>query len=140
MRFSFKTIVLLLLIASVIAAVASCTRKTQQAVRNSYAVWWVADMVVEHLDANAGEWPKGWGDLKDDYQLLVGTSEPAWSFEELQSRVEVKWDARPDELVQQAGDGIPAFRVIWLSDGTDSHWSGREPNQIVLDYLIDNQN
>ena len=103
---------------------------------NSYAVWWVANMVVEHMKANNNQWPKNWDELRDDYQTRTERSGEPWSFEELAGRTNIDWQTDPADLLVKSGDHQTAqFRVITLSDGTDSHWQGREPNQIILKYL-----
>ena len=109
--------------------------RSMDGVRDAYAVWWVANMVVEHLKANGDAWPKNWEDLRDDYQTCVKRSGQPWSFEELRSRVAVDWQADPSELAVLAnGRSIPPFRVIWLTDGTINYWEHAEPNQIIADY------
>jgi hypothetical protein len=96
----------------------------------------LADMVVEHLKASGGDWPQNWDELRDDYQICVQRSGQPWSFEELQRRVVVDWQANPIELAALADrEIVPPFRVIWLSDGSNSHWEQNEPNQIIADYL-----
>lgn len=106
--------------------------------RNAYAVWWVADMVVEHLRANEQEWPRSWEDLQDDYETCVSRSGQPWTFEQLRSRVTVDFNADVEKLRASAKeDSEPDFRVIWLSDGRDDHLGRREPNTIIFDYLRD---
>ena len=51
------------------------------------------------------------------------------------SRVEIDWDANPIELLPISDDSTVTLRVIWLRNGSDAHWSGREPNTMILDYL-----
>src|SRR3954452_23982693 len=59
-----------------------------------------------------------------------------WTFEELRSRVEVDWDADPSVLSEmKLTDNQPPFRVIWLRDGSEAYWSGKEPNRLIWDYL-----
>jgi hypothetical protein len=135
MRQHFGKFIVLLVTSMVIAGVL-LLRHTDTVLRNSYAQWWVADMVVLHLEANDQKWPKSWDELRDDYETCVRRSGPAWSYEELTSGVMIDWDADPLSLksaVQQAGR--PPFRVLWLSDGSSSHWESREPNQIIWEYL-----
>lgn len=113
--------------------------RVNQGIRNSYAVWWVADMVVEHLKANDNQWPQNWDDLRDDYETCIERSGQPWSFAELSSRTQIDWQADPRQLLTQSkGDQTAQFRVVTLSDGTDSHWQSREPNQIILKYLRSN--
>lgn len=104
---------------------------------NAYAVEWVAELVVQHMDANDGAWPRDWDELRDDYQTLTEDLGSTWSFEELQSRVAIDWQADPATLIDQASATVDVpFNVIWLQDGSSDHWVGREPNQVVLDYLL----
>ena len=136
MRFKIRTLLILVALAAVAAFIISGTLQIKNTIRNGYSQWWVADMVVQHLDANSNQWPRNWDDLRDDYQTCVTNARAQpWEFRELQSRVEIDWGANPDELLDQQTDGAPNFRAIWLADGTRSSWGGREPNQIVLDYL-----
>jgi hypothetical protein len=94
-------------------------------------------MVVMHMQANDGQWPANWDDLRDDYQTCVERSGKPWTFTELSQRVVVDWEADPHQLLKQSmGHETAPFRVITLSDGTTSHWDSHEPNQIVFDYLL----
>ncbi|MEK6234821.1 MAG: hypothetical protein N2C14_08920, partial [Planctomycetales bacterium] len=111
--------------------------KIDAVIRNAYAVWWVADMIIVYMEDNDNAWPQGWDDLHKPYEKLVERSRRAWTFEELRARVEVDWDADPSVLADASPvEGEPPFRVIWLRDGTSSHWSGREPNRMILDHLL----
>ena len=111
-------------------------REVSNGIHNRYAVWWVADMVVEHMEANDGRWPQRWEDLLDDYETCVARSGRPWTFEELRSRVVVDWQADPAQLTAVARQAdAPSFRIIWLADGSSSHYQDHEPNQIVCDYL-----
>ncbi len=122
--------------AAVIALGVSFAYRFNQSIRGAYAVWWVADMCIEYMDANNGNWPRKWGDLRDDYQICIMRSGQPWTFDELSSRVEIDWKTEPKEL-RDASIGLdaPEFRVIWLRDGTNAHWAHQEPNQKVLNYL-----
>jgi len=125
----------IVLILSVIAIGFWTTYSVDKTVRGAYAVWWVADMCIEHMEANDGKWPENWDELRDDYQTCVDRSGQPWTFDELASQVEMDWDANPIELVPLADDSAVELRVIWLSNGSDAHWAGREPNQKIVDYL-----
>ncbi len=91
---------IVVVIAALISLGLSYANRVAQSISGSYAVWWVADMVVEHLDANDGEWPKNWNALRDDYQTCVKRSGRPWEFEQLRTRVAVDWDANPKKLIQ----------------------------------------
>ncbi len=106
-------------------------------VRDAYAVWWAADLVVAHMEANNDQWPKGWDELRADYDTCVKRSRSqSWSFEELKSKVCIDWSADPSELSKSVvGSEKPQFRVIWLRDGSKACWAAYEPNEIIADYL-----
>jgi hypothetical protein len=105
-------------------------------VPDAYSAWWVAGLVIEYMDSHDGKWPKSWNDLQGPYELATKKFGQPWKFEDLQRRVEVDWNADPSVLVhvKPAGD-LPPFHVIWLRDGSNVHWEGREPNRMIWDYL-----
>ncbi|WP_339744395.1 hypothetical protein [uncultured Rubinisphaera sp.] len=110
--------------------------QANQTIRNAYAVWWVADMVIEHLKANEDRWPADWDDLRDDYETCIRRSGKPWTFEELRSRVVIDFEADVSELKEKSKNSEqPEFRVIWLSDGSATHWSHQEPNTKLLQYF-----
>jgi hypothetical protein len=111
-------------------------RRTAETVRDAYAAEWVAGMVVEHMRTNGGAWPRGWDDLRAPYESVAARAGRPWSFEQLRERVEVDWAADPARLADAPDGGPgPPFRVIWLRNGGDAHWQGREPNRVVLEHL-----
>ncbi len=131
-----KKILLVLAIAAVVGLTVGgiMFHRAMEATRDAYAVWWVAGMVVEHLDANDNNWPTGWSDLQDDYQTCIARSGQPWTFEELRERVEIDWSTDPDDLLAKSRAGEP-IRVIRLRNGKNTHWDGLQPNEIVLNYL-----
>ena len=118
----------------------SVYRTVYVVVPDAYAQWWVADMVIEHMERNDGAWPKSWDDLREPYTICAGRSGPSWSFDELRERVEVDFNTDPDQLIAAASDASPPFRVIYLRSGGQHHWEGREPNQMILSYLNERSN
>lgn len=117
--------------------------------RDAYAVWWTADLVIEHMEKNHGDWPRSWDDLRSTgeqaYKGTVSTNRdgtviaefrPRDTINELQQRVEIDWKADPKELAKaDFKEKGPPFRVIWLRSGKSRHYSGKEPNQMILEYL-----
>jgi hypothetical protein len=118
-------------------------------VPNAYAVWWTADLVIDHMEKHQGAWPRSWEELRATsghaYKGTVSTNldgamiaefRPRASIEELQQRVEIDWTADPSQLVKadfkRSG---PPFRVIWLRNGKSTHYSGKEPNAMILEFL-----
>ncbi len=124
------------IVAATLAIAAYCAYSFNQKVRNSYAVWWAADMIIEHMIANDNQWPTSWEDLHDDYQTCVKRSGEPWTFDEIRTRVSIDFTVNGKELTASAETlNRPAFRVIWLSDGTESHLQSHEPNTMILNYL-----
>jgi hypothetical protein len=122
---------------------------THVIVPNAYAVWWTADLVIEHMEKHHGAWPRSWDELRatseQAYKGTVSTNldgtmiaefRPRASIEELQQRVEIDWTADPNQLVKAdfKTSGAP-FRVIWLRNGKSTHYSGKEPNEMILEFL-----
>ncbi|MBN9690044.1 MAG: hypothetical protein J0M24_07375 [Verrucomicrobia bacterium] len=125
-------------------------RQVQEVTRNAYAVWWTADLVIEHLEKHEGSWPRNWEELRATHDLaytgLASTnrSDGAWvaefrprdTIDELKERVEIDWSANPQELVTaKEPEKGPPFRVIWLKNGKSTHYRGKEPNEMILEYL-----
>ena len=117
-------------------AVVLIYRHIDTTIRNSYAQWWVANMVTLHLDVNEQQWPRSWSDLRDDYDVCTERSGKPWTFEELSERVTVDWRVETDTLRSLTSNSDrPPFRVIWLSDGSSTHWESLEPNAMIAEYL-----
>ena len=107
-------------------------------VPNAYAMDWGAAMVIEYMKSNQNEWPSSWEDLRAPYETLAAPQNYPWSFEEIQQRLTIDWKVDPNELATANPDSNgPPFRVIWLSDGSESHWQGAEPNHSILEYLME---
>jgi hypothetical protein len=125
-----------LLVASVLIVFLACWQ-FDNAVRNYYAQWWVADMVTLHLDANHQQWPRSWDDLVDDYEVCVARSGRPWSFEELSERVVVDWNTETQYLrtIPPQRGRPPLFRVIWARYGSTAPLGRKEPNTIIAEYL-----
>ena len=123
--------------------------QVSQVSRNAYAVWWTADLVIDHMEKHGGSWPRSWDQLRlTSDQAYKGTAStnrdgtrivefrPRDTIDELKQRVEIDWKADPKTLAnadfKRTG---PPFRVIWLRIGRSTHYSGKEPNDMVLEYL-----
>lgn len=106
-------------------------------IRDMYAVWWVGDMIVLHLEKTEDHWPRCWDDLKDDYDTCVARAGQPWTFQELRDRVEIDWKANVDDLraVPPDSSGDVPFRVVRLRSGRKGYWAGREPNRMIHRYL-----
>jgi hypothetical protein len=146
-----RLIVCLLCIAVAIAACSGIVfvRAVLDVPRQAYAVWWTADLVIAYMESHDGAWPRNWEDLRAlaeptpevnqtaeaDGRVIV-EFRPNAGIEELQNLVEIDWGADPDELLKAPrNEAGPPFRVIYLRNGRSTHYEGREPNQMILDYL-----
>jgi hypothetical protein len=109
--------------------------RVSETLRNCYALWWVADMVILHIQWE-GKWPKGWDDLAEPYDVYTSGMGSVEGFDDLRARVDVDFSADPKLLAraEPPGEG-PPFRVITLRNGRRHHWSGREPNRMVWEFL-----
>jgi hypothetical protein len=97
---------------------------------DAYAVQAAAVLVIEYMDTHDGTWPSGWEDLREASRARGKT------MDKLPELVEIDWHAHPADLVKVGvSDRRPPFKVIWLRDGSNVHWSSSEPNQMILEHL-----
>jgi len=140
-RFSVKRLIVGSLVVVVVAGAISgyfAYVHFDEIVRDSYAQWWVADMLIEYMERNNGAWPQNWEDLREPYEILAGRSGPTWSFDELRERVGIQFGANPAELVKANGaSDQPPFRVVYLNNGKQHWWARQEPNARILKYLLE---
>jgi hypothetical protein len=124
------------LLACVLAAVLTY-RYVDNTLRNCYAQWSVADIVIIHLNANQQRWPRSREDLIDDYNVLVSRSRCGWTIQELSRRVDIDWNADPSVLrnISPRDDRLPQFRVIWARDGSPASFQNHDPNKMIAEYL-----
>ena len=128
------------MVACLIFAAAGFVIRTSAKLRtmyeNIYCGQHVADLIISHLDSSNRQWPENWEDLADDYNTLDTTRGMAFSFDKLKSTINVDWCADPTELIELHENGIPSFVVISSVNGSNGHIEGREPNQLILNYLL----
>jgi hypothetical protein len=97
--------------------------------RDAYAGWTVAELTIDFMESHDGGWPNEWEDLRQSLAARTGNEEV--TIEDLRQRVEVDWAANPKRLAKES---LPV-RVIWLRSGRSAYWKGREPNQMIFEYL-----
>ena len=140
-RFSIRTLLFVSAISAVILAVIAFVSLTLSSVlsgvKDSYAVDWASEFVIQHLSANNNRWPTSWDDLRDEYDDAVKRGRtPAVTWEEMLDRVEIDWSADPNTVAEATVKHDRKFRVIWLSDGSRTPREELdEPNWKILDYL-----
>ena len=139
-EFSMKRWKIIVIVVSVllVGGIVHVVRRIREMPQNAYAQEWVGGIVVDYLRQNDDRWPRSWEDLRPIYEQHVEeVGNRPWTFEELQSRVVVQWDVDVTQLRKASSvDAGPPFSVIRLRDGTNTHWSGFEPNEMVRQYLI----
>lgn len=105
---------------------------------DGYALSGTSEMLVNYLDVHNGAWPRGWDDLRPQFDINnahVG----GWTFSELQSRIGIDFAADPDELRRKSAESPQAtFRVVWARWSLPSY-IGSEPNQTLCDYFRQKQ-
>ncbi len=138
-QFGLRKLLLLVAIVAVVL-VAACWLYGHfywfptEGVQNSYANMCVGELITDYLRENDNEWPTNWDDLEPIYaRRYASTYGGAAFFASMRDRVTVDWETNPSELLQRAGHDH--IRVIRLKDGSDVYWQGAEPNQMVYDYL-----
>lgn len=104
--------------------------------KDPYAVWQTAGMVVEYMEKNQNRWPTSWVELGKTRQGPYA-SDSNFTLEQLRQLVVIDWNAVPKQLAKAEfnDDDQPPFRVIWLRNGRSMEWSRAEPNRIILEYL-----
>lgn len=103
------------------------TRRNLELNRSTDAARLVAYLCVSHMKENGQQWPGNWDDLRDDFGTLQSQSALRWTFDELVSRVGVRWDAQPDQLGSESA--YPP--LIWVAEDPDFPFFGLSPDQIL---------
>jgi hypothetical protein len=136
-QFSLRSLLILVAVFAVLLAVGLFVKRVVEVPFDAYKHWAMGDLIVEHLETHDGEWPRNWNDLRGAYNSLGGRLIGGETMESLEKAVNVDFDFDP-ALASSAitkDTSEPAFRVIWLKNGSTAHYVGDEPNQRVFDYL-----
>jgi hypothetical protein len=131
-------IALLLGVAVGIGVAILCVLRIERRVHaamDPYAVDWAARMVIMYMEEHDGQWPEEWEDLRDQYGTLVHALSSVHSFEELQFRVAIDFTFDPRKYVSRKVGKGSSIRLVWLKDGHEYHWSGLEPNEMIIKAL-----
>lgn len=97
--------------------------------RKAYASDWTAVFIIDHI-RTTGSWPTGWQDLRDEYDRLAVPDFYAWTFDELQTIINVDWNLTVEEI-RESMQSIDAIR---LSGGSKVSYNGN-PNDLIFDYI-----
>lgn len=114
--------------------------KFVEAVRPRYAVQWTSEFIIEHLKNNDNQWPTDWEDLRDEYESMAPREHYAWSFDELQLLVDVRWNiSSPDEM-ETLGNAMQNFVSVKNKHLEFLDEDIRFANQQIREYLRTQEN
>ena len=104
------------------------------AMTDRYSAMQVGYLVTAYLDANDGQWPKGWEDL--NYYYDADSKDGDGYLLELKRRVHVDWSVDVEALAAAQSATSPPFPVVECVSGrpagpTEHH----EANQVIFEYL-----
>jgi hypothetical protein len=116
--------------------------------RDRIAARLAARMIIAHLEAHPGRWPRGWEDLADDFPRLSPVAEQFIPMAEIERRVIIDFQAEPAEVVAEARR-LPRhrFRVVFLRSGKEPSRPGgsvvderpADANDLIYRYLNNRQ-
>ncbi|TWU44693.1 hypothetical protein Poly51_59620 [Rubripirellula tenax] len=127
-----RRVLLIALILLVAAAGVWVIRFAKQVIgipREAYASDWTAVFIIDHL-RTSGTWPTGWHDLRDEYDRLAVPQHYAWTFDELQTLIDVNWDSSIDAIRES---DVPLDNVQ-LTSGRQVSYNG-DPDMLIHDYV-----
>ncbi|KAA5536077.1 hypothetical protein FYK55_28190 [Roseiconus nitratireducens] len=97
--------------------------------REAYASDWTAAFIIDHI-RTSGAWPTGWDDLHDEYDRLAVPQHYAWTFDELQTLIDVNWDSSIDAIRES---DVPHDNVQ-LTSGRQVSYNG-DPDVLIHDFV-----
>lgn len=121
------TLILLVVVASVWAF--RFVKQVAGIPREAYASDWTAAFIIDHI-RTSGTWPTGWHDLRDEYDRLAVPEHYAWTFDELQTLVNVNWDT----TIRELSDSEKPIDNVQLSSGRRVSYNG-DPDALIYDYI-----
>ena len=107
--------------------------KAEDGVKDDFAPFWAAELIVEHLKSNEDRWPASWEDLRITWDFI---SAEGWKygdqpFEDMQKRVVVDFGADAGTVASSAG----APRLVSRAKSPEEEFTGEDPNTRIHDYL-----
>ena len=103
----------------------------------AYELWLAEEVLVNHLAANNGAWPRDWDDLQSTYDRRGEDFPGGTTIERLQEFVDIDFRFDPtfatNSITKDASE--PTFEAIWLKNGTSRQYE--KPNQRIFNYLKD---
>ena len=111
-------------------------RRIENEYRNYAALRAVEVLIKDHLSrVPGGQFPSSWKDLDNDDN---GKRATVFTIKELSERVVVNWEVGSRCLETAIATGeAQTIRVISLSDGSRGRWHGDDPNQNLVNSILD---
>ena len=135
MRYSIRTILIVLIICAVAAAFAASEIRSRARLESEGRQTIVACLVCDHLLANTNQWPSDWDSLEPYFIARYQKSSP-WSFADLKDEIDLDFDIDGPSLMGVAinAEKSQAFQAIQSKFGSNEYLEV-DPNQIVLDHF-----
>ena len=137
-RFSLRALFIAFTVMTIVIGVPFVfIRGALRTVDEAYLAWGTANMLVAYMNANGGQWPKGWDDVRTYMANHPATYHRVADFKDVREHIEIDFSFDPttvDTMIEFDEDA-PAFRAVWLRNGSTAHWEGAGPNEIIFAYL-----
>ncbi|MCD0458594.1 hypothetical protein [Roseiconus lacunae] len=127
-----RRVFLVAVVALIVAAGVWVTRFANEVIGipcEAYASDWTAVFIIEHI-RTSGDWPDGWHDLRDEYDRLAVPQHYAWTFDELQSLINVNWNSSVDAIRES---DVPLDNVR-LTSGRQVSYNG-DPDILIHGFV-----
>lgn len=135
MRSLLVIIAVIAVIVAIVTYTAQAVNSVRRVVMDAYRVWGTGELLVDFMDAHAQRWPSSWKELETFYDQTTRHYTVITEFSDIRDHIEIDFDFDPAEASLANPEDDPPFRAIWLRNGTDSHYVGAGPNQIVYAHL-----
>lgn len=136
-QFSLKWLLFAIAACAIVFAGVRFVQQVLRVPNDAYAMWAAGDVLLDYMTANNADWPDSWSTLADFHSASGKTTTMVGPFADMQDRIYIDFTFDPHATMSAMSqdDVAPGFRVVTLRDGSDTHWSGMEPNQRVFDHL-----
>ena len=112
-------------------------RMIEKTVMDAYRVWGTGDMLVAYMEANDGQWPEDWDDVRRfmaehprQYAAVTGFNDVYVHMD-----IDFTFDPASVDTTIEFDESQPAFRATWLRNGKTTRYEGTGPNEIIFRYL-----
>ena len=101
-----------------------------------YAPYSAADLVIAHMNANNGDWPRSWEELHRTFLLEEQNGIfYGFSWDQYLRHVGIDFTFDPTRFVSEAETGRAWPRVIWSRGDVERFPGPTDPNERLLQYF-----